>query len=1066
MLKLILLGKLQAFLGDVPVTGFVSAKAQALLAYLAITRRPHTRDALSALYWGEMSDVDAKTNLRQALANLKKLVEPHVIIDRDSVAFNLDAPHWSDVGELDGLTFGAQPLRPDMLHRLDRAAALYRGDLLEGLMIRDAPEFEEWLVVQRERYRGLALQALIALSDHYTAQGRVGLADAIGYTSRALMLDPWREEEHRRLMVLLARSNQRTAALAQYEKCREALQKEFGIEPSLETRKVFERIRLAGETPRAELPTRSTQFIGREVEISAVLQALTHGRLVTLVGPGGIGKTRLALEVATQAGGDFINGVCFVGLTSVTSPEFICNAINDALRLPTSNTAPPKTQLQNYLREKEMLLVLDNIEHLLAGAPVLSDILSAAPMVKLLVTSRERMNLRGEKVVMLDGLAHPDENVLTVDDLASFAGPQLFVERAREVSANTVFMPTGDDVLHIARVCQLVQGMPLGIELAAAWTRNISCGEIVREIEHGLDFLESTMRDVPERQRSLRAVFEHSWRMLSPQEQKVFARLSVFRGGCTRQAAETVAGATPAVLASLIDKSMLKRAESGRYELHEVMRQYGAAQLAATPDSHEAVVLAHSHYYLHWLAQHHEWLYGNQQMATLQMLNADIDNIRAAWAAAVHHLDVSALSATLDGLDEFLAVQTQFQEATTVFAQTRDALQFTPSTLLGRVIAKLAFHTTMLGQHVEGGALALQAMELLRERDPDQSDANHSNERYCAQPLSTMGLAEAYSGHIERAEQCLLESLAIRRKFDDPMITGSLMNLGHLAWMRGQFAQSMAWVQEGLDMSRARGDRWNVARFSTALGVLANELGNLDAARLYLNDSLQVYRELHDREGIANALNGLGGTEVLLLHYDDALRLFDEAIAIYRDIGVTIYLAQTLVNAATVLNYMHGYKQSRLRAEEALHIARTIDAKNAVVMCLVELARSDFGEGHLAEARSHLIQAIRVGNASENVMGIMNALASLAEVIASEDSGDSTDSKLRSLMLLRMVQTHAATNAETRRIVERIQRDLNPTPDMLTKADALATQSTIEEVLRGLTGLGEAEPPTSLGEVV
>ncbi|RLC75358.1 MAG: SARP family transcriptional regulator, partial [Chloroflexi bacterium] len=340
-LRLMLLGGVRITRGGTPVTGFVSAKAQALLCYLAVTGRPHFRPALAGLLWGERPEANALMNLRQALTNLRRLFPSHIIVTRHTVAFNRNTPYWLDVEEFESGTrilesrFRIQDSGfkiPDSLIRdLEKTIKLYRGDFLEGFYVRDAPTFEEWMLVQRERLRALALQALHILTAYYTNRGKYPLA--LRYITQLLMLAPWQEEAHRQKMLLLARSGQHSAALAQYEICCRILAKELGVEPSAETQALYRRIKAARSIRRNNLPPQPTPFVGREKELAEIARLLANPdcRLLTLIGPGGIGKTRLAIQAAAQNSQHFLHGVWFVPLTSVPSTAFLVPAIAEAL---------------------------------------------------------------------------------------------------------------------------------------------------------------------------------------------------------------------------------------------------------------------------------------------------------------------------------------------------------------------------------------------------------------------------------------------------------------------------------------------------------------------------------------------------------------------------------------------------------------------------------------------------------------------------------------------------------------------------------------------------------------
>ncbi|MCZ7546442.1 MAG: AAA family ATPase [Anaerolineae bacterium] len=379
---------------------------------------------------------------------------------------------------------------------------------------------------------------------------------------------------------------------------------------------------------RPSLPAQPTAFIGRSDALAEIDRRLADPacRLLTLVGPGGIGKTRLALAVAEQRLRDFPDGVHFVSLAALSSPDAIAPAITSAFGLQLPRGGDPLHQLLAYLSDKKMLLVLDNYEHLRDGADLLVDLLEAAPGVMLLVTSREVLNLRAEWVHPVEGLHYPEEGAMDAPE--GYDAVQLFVDRARRVQSG---FSLAQEQAGVQRVCRLVEGMPLALELAATWLRTLSCEAIADEIVRGNGFLATTMRDAPARHRSMRAVFDHSWRLLADEERAAFARLSVCRGGFTRAAAETVAGVSLDLLRRLGDKSLIRfNPDGARYHVHELLRQYAAEQLEASGED-EAARVAHLRYFAAFMAARGIDIKGRRQRAGLDETEADFQNVRAAW---------------------------------------------------------------------------------------------------------------------------------------------------------------------------------------------------------------------------------------------------------------------------------------------------------------------------------------------------------------------------------------------------------------------------------------------------
>ena len=433
----------------------------------------------------------------------------------------------------------------------------------------------------------------------------------------------------------------------------------------------------AGATKVAHnLPRQTTLFVGREQEILDIINRLNNPlcQLLTFVGPGGIGKTRLALEVARRIGDWYADGVYFVALQPLRSAAYIPSAIVHALGLPVHENDDPLQQLISYLHDRRILLILDNFEHLRDGVGLVAEIIVAAPDVRLLVTSREALNLHEEWQWTVRGLRFPEAT--SGDDIEAYGAVQLFAERARKILPEFIL---ADHLAAVTRICQLVEGSPLAIEMAANWTKTLPCDVIADAIQNDIDFLTSREQNIPERHRSMRAVYNHSWRQLSEEERSVFEKLSVFRGGFTREAAEQVAGATLATLAALVDKSFLRQDATGRYDMHELLRQYGAEQLA----SFGAAAVAddkHAAYFADVLTQCEAELKSDRQLSALNKIEADFENIRAAWFYAVANCKYEWVDGMIDSLYFFelwrsrhAEVRALFEVAATAFAPLADA---------------------------------------------------------------------------------------------------------------------------------------------------------------------------------------------------------------------------------------------------------------------------------------------------------------------------------------------------------------------------------------------------------
>ncbi|HXV43819.1 MAG TPA: BTAD domain-containing putative transcriptional regulator, partial [Anaerolineae bacterium] len=742
LFRLQLLGSMQIDRDGEPVHGFKSRKALALLGYLATEGQPVSRDYLVELFWPDQPEARGRNNLSQAIHNIVSLWPGCLEANHYTLQFCSTTSTWLDIKVFNEWVAKGE------VSALVIATELYRGDFMAGMYLDDCPEFEQWLRLQQEIWRRRVIQILRDLIAHYA--GRNELELALQFTTRLLNLDPSEEEGHRQKMALLARSGQRSAALAQFETCCRCLAEELGVKPSKETAQLYEQIR-AGElslepqnlkskevfpppflaAPASaplvynNLPAQSTPFIGREKELALIEQYLANPacRLLTIIGLGGIGKTRLALH-ASAATTKFRHGVCFIPLTSTASTEFLIPTMADALNFPLYGRGEPKTQLINYLRDKDMLLVLDNFEHLISGAGLLVDILQHAPHIKMLVTSRERLGLHEEWMLDLPGLLFPKSDDSSDDNskIEDYSAVQLFLQRAQQARAD--FWLRFLDKPAIVRICQLVEGLPLGIELAAAWTRTFSCQEIAVEIEKDYNFLTTSLQNIPKRHESMQAVFEHSWKLLSDEEKKVFRKLSVFRRGFSRKSAERVAGASALLLSALVDKSLLSWTSVDRYEMHELLWQYGAKKLAADPREKERVQYLHCKHYASFLQAQEARLKMGHQKEALKAINAEIDNVRAGWHWAITHRREGEIEHYLEGLFFFYNMQSRFQEGEAVFRQAAASLRKVNGAIansagktdrmLGQVLARQGFFCASLGDYEKARAIMQEALGIFQ----------------------------------------------------------------------------------------------------------------------------------------------------------------------------------------------------------------------------------------------------------------------------------------------------------------------------------------------------------------
>ena len=942
-LSLSLLGPFRATLDDQPVTGFESDKVRALLAYLGLeSDRPHHRETLAGLLWPERPERSARQNLNQALFNLRRAIGDHdaeppfLTITRQTLQFNRASDHRLDAMALTALLDACEKHRHRRLEicdlcmdRLQQAVALYRGSFLEGFSLSDSPVFEEWSLLQRERFHRLVVDALRQLADCRERRGEY--KQTLRYARRRLELDPWREDTHRQLMRVLTLGGQRNAALAQYEACRHILTQELGVEPEEETTALYERIRDGAQLhslSRAltrNLPAPLIPFIGRETELVEIGVRLQNSacRLLTLIGPGGIGKTRLALEAAADRARNFRHGAWFVSLASLQSVEAIVPTVAEALGFSFSEGGKPQQQLVDYVRHKTMLLILDSFEHLLDGVRVIVDILRTAPGVKILVTSRIRLNVRGEHLLPIAGMDYPAEPHPNAQDATQYSAVRLFLSSARRVRPG--FEPTTDDLTHIVRICRLVQGMPLGILLAAAWAEMLTPGEIVAGIDRSINFLETDWRDVPERQQSIHAVFDHSWHLLTQRDQQVFQGLSVFRGGFTDRAAQQVVGASLRDLMALVNKSLLHRMPAGRYEVHELLRQYAAEKLGRPRGNGEGVHSRHCAYYAAALRQWELDLKGPRQQVALAEIEADSENARTAWNWVVARGQVERIEQAMDGLCRFYQWRGRYQEGESACRLVADRLRATAPEDERRVLAKILTWQSLFNQrlgHSElAGQLLRQSLGLLTDARLDNQDTRAER----AFVLRQMG-EMAYGSDREDARKLHRRSLALYQALGDRWGTANALgHLGEIARSVGDHGEAKRLLRESLAIRQALGDRNGIADSLMDLGQTVMDLGQLEEAEGLLREGLAIRQEIGMRAGTAAGLSILGLVLLFLGKFTQAHPLLKESLAICSDLGYHYGVAFSSMWPGIAEGFRGCYEQARTLGQTGLALFQETD---------------------------------------------------------------------------------------------------------------------------------------------
>jgi predicted ATPase/DNA-binding CsgD family transcriptional regulator len=702
-------------------------------------------------------------------------------------------------------------------------------------------------------------------------------------------------------------------------------------------------------TTRHNLPSQPTSFIGRENEITEIVALLAdpNCHLLTLVGPGGIGKTRLATEAAQRVEPD--DGAFFVSLQPLGSADNIVTTIVDALPLQLHGSTDPQQQLLDYLRERQMLLILDNFEHLLDGVSIVTGILEAASHVKLLVTSREALNLQAEHLWPLGGLDTPPDEALDVFD--DYSAVQLFVERTWRVKPD--FSP--EAYKHeVVRICRLVDGLPLALELAAGWTRALSPQAVGDEIQRSLDFLASNQRDVPQRHRSMRAVFDRSWSLLSAQEQVVFRKLSVFRGGFTAEAAQQVAGASLPLLASLIDKSLLRLEKSGRYDLHELLRQYTEEQLETVGET-EATCDAHMDYYTATLSQRETGLKGPGQVEALDDIEADFENIRAVWNRAVMQRNVDIVGQMMEIVTLFFEMRTRHHEGLEFIQTALDTLVEASGATSETIHWWLKLFRLHLWQ------LRQQTIESTRVQIEEVLAAahQHQDQRMIALCLYELGEYMMIAGNYKKALPIYEEAFAQYRQLEDRYnAVRTLKGITHCyVWLGEGFLNE--WIkshQEHLDLALEVGDPTGLghAFYDDAHFILRTQQDRAGFEASFerrLQEAYDLWEKVGNQTHAGAVKVDLAGVAVLYRRdFDRARELIKEAARIADDANDIMLRAFVLMASSHIAIAEEDYSRSERLLQEAL----AIDDPRTTPRAYFSLGVSYLGQGNYEEARRYL----------------------------------------------------------------------------------------------------------------
>lgn len=938
MLALSLLGQVTLLKDGVPLDQFRSQREVALLVYLAQTGGEHRRDFVAELLWNGRSTQQALSNLRTVLSRVRKQVGDTLIATRTSLA--LAPASWQppdSVMLLETLANVGTVDSADAAIVLQQAVNAYHGDFLADFHLPDAPQFEQWVRVTREHIRRQVVAAYDKLGQYALTTGNIAAGVAIA--RRWLEVDGLDEAAHTLLIRLLLDAGNVREAVVHYEQCVVLLRTELGVAPPAAMTALVEEVRSAVPVMslgrltavRHNLPTPHDQFFGREAAQQEIHARLDQPwcRLVTLVGQGGAGKTRLATTIARSRLGQYRDGVWLVELADLDPNdddlvEAIAVEVATALDLRLTGSATPVEQLLNHLQHKQMLLMLDNFEHLLAGVPLVLDLVQRCEKVQLLATSREALGLRAEWTVALTGLSYPIDD----DDEQRSDAVDLFAARWAQQRQGEL---AGEELTAVRHICRLVEGLPLAIELAASLTRRATCRTIASRLDKGFDALTTSLRDIEPRHRALHVVFDMSWRTLTPQLQQQLARLSVFRGGFTAAAAQDVAEADEQQLAALGDKSLLAyELAADRYALHAVVRAYAAAKRSPT----DQTLVKHADYYLTWLAQYAEPLQKSTPQEAMAVIQPDMDNVRLAWQTGLAGRRAVLLRDALTPLSIYYQLRGLSHEAEAVM----------------QITVRMA-----LAWGDEGVALATRA-GLERARFQNRL------------------------GRYRPAIQAVQAALALAAEYADRWAEGmGLVLWGEALWRLGEYDASANRLSHALDLAHALDDRLIIGWCHHHLGIINDIQSRYAAAHDHLQQACAAWRDIENAHALSGSLNSIGLVCYHQGHLPAAQQAMEQALTLCNQLDNRHLQSFLLNNLSIVATAQGDYSGAQYYLQLGLEVANAKGDLVAQGLVYTNLGKNYRLLGDNALAAEKLRQGLQISESIGDPSLIAIALFNLAE---------------------------------------------------------------------------------------
>ena len=921
MMRVVSLGNALVEKGGKPIDSpDLIQKPRELLYYLLSHPEGRTKEQVGLALWPEASTSQLRSSFHDALYRLRRALgaKEWVSFEKGRYSFGRTLSYSYDVQDFERKLLEARSVRAEAPERairlLQEAADLYGGDYLEDLAVEG-----EWAFVRQEVLRRAFQEALVLLGELLLDRGRH--AEAADAYRRAISQDNYLEGAHRGLMHSYARSGEKGRAVEQYRALVRLLREGVGTVPGPETTALYEDLRRGEadvepapaeahhESPPRKLPAAKTNnlplqptpLVGREREVEEVVERIRggKGRLLTLTGPGGTGKTRVALAAGDALLEEFEDGVYFVALAAIRDPELVPSAMVGSLGVKESAEQPLIETLKGYLHHKRLLLILDNFEQVLEAVPVVKELLVTCPSLEILVTSRMPLRIYGEQEYPVPPLAVPDTKALPLlEAMTYYEAVRLFVERARAVKAD--FSVTSENAPAVAEICARLDGLPLAIELAAARVRLLAPRAMLARLGDRLTLLRGGPRDLPARQRTLRSTIDWSYELLEDEDKVLFGRLSAFAGGRTLEAIEEICdpeGDLDALqgVESLLEKSLLRRDEDvgevSRFYMLETVQEYACERLEEGGEAEE-IRRDHAEHFLALAQEADPELKGPDQFEWLRKLETEHDNTRAALGWALRRGETE-LALTLGGaLWRFWYLRGHYGE----------------------------------GRRWIEAALAMEGSGTLEAR---------------AMALAGVGKLASLQGDLDRAEGALAEGLELLAREGTVHSEAKLyllLNSGHVALEREDHGRATELFGESLALSRQLGNRWGLANSVLNLGAVIHGQGDLDRATRLYEEGIDLFREQGDKVGLARCLNNMGLVLYSEGDLEQAAEITEEAVELTRELGAEADTAVGLCNAGWMALLQNDPDRAAELFEESLALAWESGMKPIVLPTLEGLA--------------------------------------------------------------------------------------------------------------------------------